>query len=163
LRVTFRAAHYRVYARHQFILVERLGHVIVGAEAKPPDLVLDTGEAGEDQNGRFHFRHAQAAEHLKTGHVRQIEVEKNDVVVVDFSKVDAFFSEIRRVNVEALGFEHQFDRLRGRAIVFDQQYAHASPLFRRTGSRSARRGGGPWKNAIDKLIRDTNDGMVNKT
>jgi hypothetical protein len=53
--------------------------------------------------------------------------------------------------------------LRGGAIVFDQQNAHAGPLLRRTGSSSARRGGGPWKNAKDKLIRDTNERMVNKT
>jgi hypothetical protein len=62
-----------------------------------------------------------------------------------------------------LVFQHQLDRLRGGAIVFNQQYAHASPLLRRAGSRLARRSGGPWKNAFDKLIRNTNDAMVNKT
>jgi len=35
--------------------------------------------------------------------------------------------------------------LRGGAIIFDQQNAHASPLLRRTGANTARRGGGPWK------------------
>src|ERR1700752_4344714 len=93
----------------------------------------------------FHLRYAQAAKHLEARHIWQIQVQKDDVVVVDLPEIDAFFSKIRRVDVEALGFEHQFDRLRGGAIVFDQQNAHASPLLRRTGSRSVRHGGGPWK------------------
>jgi hypothetical protein len=36
--------------------VERLGHVVVGADAEALDLVLDAGEAGEDQNGGLDFR-----------------------------------------------------------------------------------------------------------
>ena len=148
------AAHDGVDARHQLVLVERLGHVVVGAEAEASDLVLDAGKAGEDQNRRLHLRHAQAAKNFEARHVRKIEIEEDDVVVVDFAEIDAFFAEIGRVDVEALGFEHQLDRLRGGAIVFNQQYAHASPLPRRAGSRSARRSGGPRKTPWDKLIRD---------
>jgi hypothetical protein len=38
-----------------------------------------------------------------------------------------------------LVFQHQLDRLRGGAIVFNQQYAHASPFFaeRAQGRRAA--------------------------
>jgi hypothetical protein len=46
------AAHDRVDARHQFVLVEGLRHVVVGAEAEALDLVLDAGEAGEDEDRR---------------------------------------------------------------------------------------------------------------
>src|SRR5262249_1139262 len=106
---------------------------------------------------------AQRAQHFEAGHVREVQVEQDDVVVVDLAKIDAFFAKICGVDVEALGFEHQLDRLRGGAIVFNQQNAHASPLPRREGSRSARRTGGPWKTPWDKLIRHTNDAMVNKT
>jgi hypothetical protein len=34
--------------RHQLVLVEWLGHIVVGAEAETFDLILDAGEAGED-------------------------------------------------------------------------------------------------------------------
>src|SRR5208283_4457566 len=51
----------------------------------------------------------------------------NDVVIVHLAEIDPFFTEIGGVDVEARGFEHQLDRLRSGAIVFDQQYAHASP------------------------------------
>jgi hypothetical protein len=43
-------------ARDQFVLVEGLGHVVVGAEAKISDLVLDPSIAREDENGRLHLR-----------------------------------------------------------------------------------------------------------
>ena len=115
-------------ARHQFVLVEGLGHVVVGADAETLDLVLDAGEAGEDQNRCFDLRHPKLLEHVVTGHVGQVEIEQDNIVIVKFSEIDAFFSEVRRIDVETLGFEHQFDRLRDGAVIFYQQYAHASPL-----------------------------------
>ena len=70
----------------------------------------------------------RSCEHLVAGHVGQVQIEQDDVVVVELAEIDAFFTEIGRVDVEALGFEHQLDALRGRAVIFNQQYAHASPL-----------------------------------
>ncbi len=61
LGVALGAAHDRVDARDQFVLVEGLGHVVVGADAETLDLVLDAGEAGEDQNGCLDLRDPQAA------------------------------------------------------------------------------------------------------
>ena len=60
------------------------------------------------------------AQHLEAGHVRQVQVEQDDVVVVELAEIDALFAEIRRVDVEALGLEHQLDRLRSGAIVLNQ-------------------------------------------
>jgi hypothetical protein len=112
LRVPLGAAHDRVDARDQLVLVERLGHVIVGAETQAFALVLDAGEAGEDQDGRLHFGDAQCAQDLEARHVGQVQVEQDDVVVVEFAEIDTLFAEIRRVDVEALGFEHQLNRLK---------------------------------------------------
>jgi hypothetical protein len=50
LRMSSGASHNGMNARDQLILVERLGHVVVSTEAEAFDLVLDAGEAGEDQN-----------------------------------------------------------------------------------------------------------------
>ena len=120
LRMTLGAAHDGVDARDQLILVERLGHVVVGAEAQALDLVLDAGEAGQDQDRSLDLGDPQRPQNLETGHVRQVQVEQDDVVVVEFAKVDTLFAEIRRVDVEALGLEHQLNRLRCGAIVLDQ-------------------------------------------
>ena len=100
------------------------------------------GEAGEDQNGCLDLGDAQRAQDLEARHIRQIEIEQDDVVVVELAEVDTLFAEICRVDVEALGLQHQLDRLRRGAIVFNQQNAHASPLFAASGSgRPAVRGG----------------------
>ena len=128
LGVTLGTAHDRVDAGDQFVLVEGLGHVVVGANAETLDLVLDAGEAGEDQNGGLDLGDPELLEHVVAGHVGQVEVEKDNVVIVEFSEIDAFFPEIRRVDVETLGFKHQLDRLRDGAVIFNQQNAHASPL-----------------------------------
>ena len=83
-------------------------------------LVLDAGEAGQDEDGRLDLGDAQRAQHLVARHVRQVQVEQDDVVIVELAEIDALFAEVRRVDVEILGLEHQFDALRGGAVIFDQ-------------------------------------------
>ena len=120
LSMALRAADNRVNARDQLVLVEGLGHVVVGAEAKTFDLVLDAGQAGQDQDRSLDLRDTQRAQHLETRHVRKVQVEQDDVVVVELAEIDALFSEVRRIDVETLGFEHQLDGLCGRAVVFNK-------------------------------------------
>jgi hypothetical protein len=54
-----RTTHDGVNARHQFVLVERLGHVVVGAERETLHLVFDAGEAGANQDRRVDLGFAQ--------------------------------------------------------------------------------------------------------
>ena len=32
--------------------------------------------------------------HVKAGHVREVKVQKDDVVIIDLAEVDAFFAQI---------------------------------------------------------------------
>src|SRR5262245_27090267 len=162
LRMALGAAHDGVDARDQLVLVEWLGHVVVGAEAETADLVLDAGQAGEDENGRLDLGDAKRAEHLEARHVRQVQVEQDDVVVVKLAEIDTFFAQIGGVDVEALGLQHQLNRLSSGAVVLNQQYAHASPLPRRVGLRSARRSGGPRKRIGTNPGRNLNDAWLTK-
>src|SRR5580704_5355969 len=127
LSMSLGAAHDGMDARHQLVLVERLSHVIVTTETQAVDLVLDARETGQDQDRGLDLGYPQGAQHFEPRHVRQVKVQQDNVVVVQFAEIDALFSKVRRVDIEALGFEHQFDRLRGGAINFNQQNAHASP------------------------------------
>ena len=81
----------------------------IGAEAETFDLVLDAGQAGEDQDRRLHLGDAQGAQNLETRHVGQVQVQEDDVVVVELAEIDAFFPQIGGVDVETLGFQHQLD------------------------------------------------------
>ena len=106
--------------RHHLVLVERLGQIIIGAEAEPLHLVLDASEAGEDEDRRLHLGDTQGAQHLVAGHVGKVQVEQDNVVVVELTEIDALLAEIRRIDVEILGLEHQLDALRRRAVILDQ-------------------------------------------
>jgi hypothetical protein len=55
------AAHNGMDAGDQLVLVERLGHVVVGAEAEAANLVFDAGHAGKDQDRRLDLGKAQRA------------------------------------------------------------------------------------------------------
>ena len=124
LGVALRAAHDGVDAGDELVLVERLGQVVVGAEAEALHLVLDAGHAGEDQDRRLDLGDAQRAQHLVAGHVGQVQVEQDDVVIVELAEIDALLAEVGGVDVEVLGLEHQLDALRRRAVVLDQQNPH---------------------------------------
>ena len=56
---------------------------------------------------------------LKARHIRQIQVEQNDVIVVDLAKVDPVFAEISGVYIDAFCLEHQLDTLCRSAIIFN--------------------------------------------
>ena len=99
LGVALGAAHDGVDAGHQLVLVERLGHVIVGAEAQAPDLVLDAGKPGQDQDRSVDLADPERLQHFVAGHVGQVQVEQNDVVVVELAEIDALFPEIGGVDV----------------------------------------------------------------
>src|SRR5262249_22053277 len=102
--------------------------VVVGAEAQTPHLVLDAGQAGEDEDWGRYLGDAERLQDLVSGHVRQVKVEKDNVVVIELAEVDALLAQVRGVDVKPLGLEHQLDALRCCAVVLDQQNSHVLPL-----------------------------------
>ncbi len=135
LGVALGAAHDRVDARDQLLAVERLGHVVVGAEAEALQLVLGVVGAGENQDRRLDLGEPELAQHVVAVHVRKVEVEQDQVVVVELGEIDAFFAEIRRIHVQVRVLEHQLDALGCRRIVFDEKDAHGLLSVRTTGLR----------------------------
>src|ERR1041384_8570087 len=107
--MTLGSTHNGVDARDQLILMERFGHIVISTKAETFDLVLYARQTGKDEDRRFHSRYAQLAQHIETRHIRQVQVEQDDVVVIDLAKIDAFLAEIGRVNVEVSRLEHQLD------------------------------------------------------
>ena len=102
LAVALGAAHHGLDAGDQLVLVEGLGHVIVGAEAQGLDLGLDDGVAGQDQDGGLHLGDAQRLQHFEARHVGQLQVENDNVVVIKLTQIDPFFAEIGGVDVQGL-------------------------------------------------------------
>ena len=108
LRVALRAPHDRLDARDQLVLVERLGHVVVGAEAERLDLGLDPAEAERIRTGVFTLATRRlAAPRSRTcpeGSDRGGSCRSRRA-----AEIDAFLAKIGGVDVKALRFEHQLD------------------------------------------------------
>ncbi len=119
LGVALRAADDGVDSRHQLVFVERLGEIIIGAVAEAAHFVFNPGHAGENENRRLDFGQSQSPEDFVARHVRQIQVEENNVVVVELAEIDPFLAEISDIDVEILRLEHQFDALRRCSVVLD--------------------------------------------
>src|SRR5690606_4055676 len=101
-------------------------------EAEPAYFVLNAGKAGQNENRRLNLGDAQGAQHLVTAHVGQIQIEKNDVIIIEFAEIDTLFTEIGGVDVETFGLQHQLDALRCRAVVLNKEYPHYIPLVMRS-------------------------------
>ena len=114
-------------AGDQLVAVERLGHVIVGAEAERADLAVHFADAGQDQHRRADLRGAKLLEHVIAVHVGKVQVEQDDVVIIQLAEIEAFFAKIGGVDVEAFGAEHQLDALGRRRLVLNQQDPHVCP------------------------------------
>ena len=132
------AADDRVDARDQLVLVEGLGHVIVGAEAEATDLGVDVGVAGEDEDRCVDAREAQLLQHVVAVHVGQGQIQQDDVVIIELAEIDAFLAQIGRVDIEPFRLQHQLDALGRRGIVLDQQYPHLESPMVRTRSGALR-------------------------
>src|ERR1700681_5016348 len=68
LRMALRTPHDRMDARDEFVLVEGLGHIVVGAEAETLYLVFDAGEAGENQDRGLDLGDPEGPQHPVSRH-----------------------------------------------------------------------------------------------
>jgi hypothetical protein len=90
--------------------------------------------AREDHDRRIDLADAQLTQNLKAAHVGQVQVQQNEVVVIDLAQIDAFFTQVGRLDIKAFRLEHQFDALGRGVIVFNQQDAHSCPSRQSFGS-----------------------------
>src|SRR5690606_30255683 len=114
--------------RDQFVLVKRLGHVVVRAKPESAHLVLDSSHARENENRCLDLRQTQGPQDFIAGHIRQVQIKQNDVVIIELTEIHALFAQIRSIDIEALGLQHQFNALCSCTVILDKQNAHFSPL-----------------------------------
>ena len=112
-------------AGDQLILVERLCHIIVGTEAQTLHLVFNAGKAGENEDGGVDLGDTQSFENLIAGHVGQVQIEQDDVVIIKLAQIDTFLAQVGAIYVEAFGLQHELNALGRCHIIFDQKHTHA--------------------------------------
>lgn len=102
LGVALGAADDSVDAGDELVLVERLGHVVVSAETEAANLVFDAGHPRQNKDGRLDLGQPESAKHFISGHVGQVQIEKDDIIIIQLAQIDAFFTEIGGINIKTL-------------------------------------------------------------
>src|SRR5262249_32930790 len=123
------AAHQRVDARQQFLDVERLDQIVVGAVLQALDLVLPARARGQDQDREALAGIAQFLDQVHARLLRQAQVDDGDVERHLAAEVQAFFAVGRGIDREAVALQARGERFTQWSFVFDQEYAHDDSLF----------------------------------
>ena len=105
------AADHRLDARHQFRRVERLADEIVRAEGEGLDLRLWPGDGREYHDRRVDPPRTHPPDDIVAVHVRQLEVEQDDVVIVVAGEFEQFLAGLRLVHDGAALAQHGRNKL----------------------------------------------------
>jgi hypothetical protein len=133
------APYQRVHPRRQLREGERLGQVVVGAQAQSGDAVADRRGCGEHEHPRLHPRLDHRPAHLIAVDDRQVAIQHDHVVVVDAEPFQRLVPVIGHVDGQRLAAQPLRDGVREEFLVLDHQDTHFEPAFhsRRRGVRRA--------------------------
>ena len=127
LGVALGTADNRVNVGDQLILVERLGQVVVRAEAQAANLLIDAAHAGKNEDRCLDLVYAERAQNLVSADIGQAKIQQNNIVIVDLAEAHAFLSKVGLENVKSFGKQHQLNALSGCCIVFYKKHSHGIP------------------------------------
>jgi hypothetical protein len=115
----------RLDPQRQLAHLERLGHVVVGADLQPLDAVGVGAARGEEDDGDVLGlgRAAERAADLEPRVVGQHEIEQHQVGGLPLAQAQGFGTEAGRVDPEPLLRELVGEQLTQIGIVFDDQNA----------------------------------------
>ena len=113
---------------HEFLELEGLGEVVVGAELEPGGLVVEPVGGGEHEDRHAAAGGDDAFGDLVTGGPGDVAVEDGDVVGVDAQQLQSGVAVARDVGRDRFQAQAVADRFRHIGLVLDEQYAHAPRL-----------------------------------
>ena len=121
------AAHLGADARQQLLHVEGLGDVVVGAGVHAGHLVAPAVARGEDDHRHLALGAAPLLEHADAVHLRQADIEDDDVVGLGLAEEVALLAVEGGVDGVA-GVGQRRDQLAIEiAVILDDQDAHGLP------------------------------------
>ena len=97
LAISARAPDDSAQPRDQLGAVERLGEVVISAGDEAAHFIGDFIFARKDQHRRLHAGKPQPPQHVIAVNVGQFEVKDDDVVIVEFAELKAFFAGLSGV------------------------------------------------------------------
>ena len=124
------APRQRTHARFQFVQVEGLGQVVVGAGVQAQDAVADRAARGEDQHRRRQPGGARLGQHLQPVQAGQAQVEQHHVGQAGVPAVQRASAVAAGHHLHAAALEAALQRGLHRQVVFHQQELHGADLSR---------------------------------
>ena len=125
------AAQERAHAREQFGEAEGLGDVVVGPGVEPDDHVHLVGARGEDEDGDAPAVGADLAGDVEPVHVRQPQVEDDEVGPLDVGERLAPCG--RGEHLVPFAAEGAGEGFRDRGVVFNEENSSHAPILANTG------------------------------
>jgi hypothetical protein len=118
--------HLRPDARQQFLHVERLREIIVGARVHAGDLVAPAIACRQDDDRHLAVGPPPLFKDRNAVHLRQAEVEDDDVIGFGLAEEEPFFSVVRGVDGKARPRERLHELTIEIPVVFDNECAQRS-------------------------------------
>ena len=112
-------ADQRAHAGAEFVEIEGLDEVIVGAGVQPLHAIGDGIARGDDQHRHRVAACAQALEHIEAVALRQAEVEQHQVVGLAADRGQRRFAVLHPVDGETIGAQRFPHALGDHPIIFD--------------------------------------------
>jgi serine-type D-Ala-D-Ala carboxypeptidase (penicillin-binding protein 5/6) len=141
------AAVERSESDHQFLELEWLGEVVVGAEFEPGELVVEAVGGCEHQDRHAAVRRDDAFGDLVTGGPGDVPVQHGDVVGVGTQQLQRAVAVTGNVGRDGFQAEAVADRFGHEGFVLDDQHAHACDAARPDISSAYRKTHTLWQRA----------------
>jgi len=118
------ASHHRADTRFEFLRLERLQHVVVGAAVQALHAVVQFIARGEDDHRRVTIALAETRKQRHAVDAGQAEIENDELVAVLRERLFGEDAVVHHVDREAGLFEAALNAARDGAVVFDQKDSH---------------------------------------
>jgi len=116
----------RTNPRDQLRESERLGQVVVRAQAEPSDPILDPRRSGQHQHARASALADECLADPVAVNAWKVTIEHDHVVVVDRGMPQPGRAVERDVDGHAVALQAERDRLGQLSMVLDHQHAHSA-------------------------------------
>ena len=120
-------------ARHQFLTVKGLGQIIIRPAAQGLHLAVNLSATGENHDRRADSAVAQGAKDIESAHIRQVQIQEDQVVIIELAEIDTLLTHICGEDIEALRLENQLHTPGDRGVILNHQHAHGVYLRRGMG------------------------------
>jgi D-alanyl-D-alanine carboxypeptidase/D-alanyl-D-alanine-endopeptidase (penicillin-binding protein 4) len=131
--VRLRAAQQSTHAGRKLGHGKGLDHVVIGAQVEAAHAIVHRIARGEHQHGKrptlVGSLRAQAAQHFIAVHLRQADVQDNEIKFLVRRGMHRVLAARRDVDRVALGLEDALQSRGERGVVFYDQQSHARIIF----------------------------------